>query len=351
MTSPWPLFSDDLGIARDWIEQAWNQGDSPLRVGHQALSLGLKEMVLERMHALHDEPHAEVCQRQWGFRFARMRGDHNPYNVLIGESLKQSVAKALEDSVLHNKKFFVWLNGGVGDQLETVSLLLPWSRKYSIHLCLLVESSRRPLIQEIVPAGVQVIDLDLNRIPLVSQGMAVRQAVLARYPDSSFHSFLADGCRGWVEKSGLLCCWKAEGRGNAFSAHSRSVPFLLVRKFYETVLNKFPQISIVDITDWQDWEAASLAGMKVDLVDPCKGQLLDLAREAYGRRVITIDTALAHLCAACGISANVLLPQFHDERWFELHRPSNSYGRCLKVWRSPDFGSWNSVMQKLCESF
>ena len=249
------------------------------------------------------------------------------------------------------KKFYVWLNGGVGDQLETASLVLPWSRKYSIELCFLVESSRRPLIQEIVPNGVQVIDIDLGRIPVVSQGMAVRQAVLARYPDSSFQSFLADSCKCLVEKSGLLCCWKAEGSGNAFSAHSRSVPFALVQKFYETVLDKFPQISIIDITDWRDWEAAFLAGIKVDLVDPREGRLLDLAREACGRRVITIDTALAHLCAACGIPADVLLPRFHDERWFELHRPSNSYGRWLNVWRSPDFGSWDSVIQALCASF
>ena len=123
-----------------------------------------------------------------------------------------------------------------------------------------------------------------------------------------------------------------------------------MRKFYEAVLDRFPQISIIDITAWQDWEAVFLAGMKIDLLDPRKGQLLDLAREAYGRRVITIDTALAHLCAACGINADVLLPHFHDERWFELHRPSNSYGRSLKIRRSPDFGSWNSVIQDLIES-
>ena len=92
MSSCWPLFSNDLDLARDWIEQVLDRDENPLQAGHQALSLGMQDVVLRRMQALLDGPHAEVCQRQWGFRLARMRGDRNPYKVLFGEPLKQAVA-------------------------------------------------------------------------------------------------------------------------------------------------------------------------------------------------------------------------------------------------------------------
>ena len=129
------------------------------------------------------------------------------------------------------------------------------------------------------------------------------------------------------------------------------MPFALVRKFYREILDKDPKISIIDITDWRDWESVLLAGMNVNLIDPRQVRLLGLAKAAHGRRVITIDTALVHLCAVFGMPADLLLPRFHDERWFELHRLSNSYGRWVKLWRSQDFGSWDSVMQSLSASF
>ena len=45
------------------------------------------------------------------------------------------------------------------------------------------------LIQEIVTEDVDVIEVDLDRIPVVSQGMPIRQAIISRCADSSFHSF------------------------------------------------------------------------------------------------------------------------------------------------------------------
>ena len=351
MSSPWPLFSDDLELARGWIEQVWDRESSPLQSGNQALSLGMQDIVSGCMQALVDQPHADECRRQWGFRLARINREVNPYSRLIPESLKRETMLALQNSVLHGHHFRLQLHGGIGDQLEILSLMLPWAQKYSVDLRLLVCSGRLSIIQDIVPPDVSVVSAESDQIPPVSQGMAVRQAVLDYSPGLSFQSFLADACKGWLKNDGLLCCWKAEGRGNAFSAHSRSVPFALVQEFYRSLLDQDPQVNIIDITDWKPWESAFLDAMNVNRVDPRRGRLFDLARIAHGRRVITIDTALAHLCAACGIAADVLLPRFHDERWFELHRPFNSYGRWLKLWRSPDFGSWNSVMQALCASF
>ena len=76
--------------------------------------------------------------------------------------------------------------------------------------------------------------------------------------------------------------------------------------------------------------------------------LTGLVNLCRGSRVISIDTALIHLCAAMGHSADLLLPRFPDERWFELSNPEHNYGQHLRFHRSTHFGSWSSVMASLC---
>ena len=56
---------------------------------------------------------------------------------------------------------------------------------------------------------------------------------------------------------------------------------------------------------------------------------------------MTIDTALAHLCAASGTEADLLLCLFPDERWQELHQPRHNYGQFNKIRRSNQFGDWS----------
>ena len=350
ITSPWPLFTDDLGLARAWAKDQLRRRPFSIKAGHQALNLGLHDIISARMFALAGPGDAAACRRQWGFCLARIQGECNPYGHLIPPALRQATAAALQASLQRGDPLWLQLSGGIGDRLETLGLVVPWARSWSVELRLLVDAGGRALFRELVPPGVALVDAHPSVTSPVSQGMAVRQAILAHSPETVFDSFLAPVSQAWLQHSGLLCCWKAEGRGNAFSAHSRSVPFALVRQFYGQLLCQCPRIEIVDITTWRPWERDALASLGVRCVDPCAGGLLNLAREACGRRVITIDTALAHLCAACALPADLLLPRFHDERWFELHRPQHSYGRWLRVWRSPDFGSWSAVLPSLHRS-
>jgi ADP-heptose:LPS heptosyltransferase len=81
--------------------------------------------------------------------------------------------------------------------------------------------------------------------------------------------------------------------------------------------------------------------------DPSKGDLADLAKLVRNSQVISIDTALAHLCAAMGYPATILLPVFADERWVELHKPNNSYGRWLRLERNIHFGDWRLSLDRL----
>ena len=131
------------------------------------------------------------------------------------------------------------------------------------------------------------------------------------------------------------------------SAQSRSVPWALAREFYERIQHLQPKRFIVDITKWRNWEACQLRGMGVKVLDPRQGTLVELAQLCQISRVVTIDTALVHLCAAAGLQADLLLCAFPDERWQELHRPQHHYGQLINLWRSSQFGSWTAVLDSL----
>ena len=73
----------------------------------------------------------------------------------------------------------------------------------------------------------------------------------------------------------LLAC---RGVGDKLSAHSRSVPWALVREFYCHLQRVQPQAKILDITHWKDWETKHLRSIGVQILDPRQGTLLDLGQ-------------------------------------------------------------------------
>ena len=146
----------------------------------------------------------------------------------------------------------------------------------------------------------------------------------------------------------MVCCWRAEGQGSSLSAHSRSVPFSLVQSFYRRLMQREPQTKIIDITAWRQWEKERFQQIGIILQNPLTLGLTGLIKLCQGRRVLSIDTALIHLCAAMGHPADLLLPRFPDERWVELSSPQHNYGEHINFHHSTHFGSWSSLMSSLC---
>ena len=148
--------------------------------------------------------------------------------------------------------------------------------------------------------------------------MALRAVVASNAEPSQYLPWLTKPQTNKQRERDWLCCWRAEGAGDRLSAHSRSVPLTLVRHFYKHLQGLHPLSCIVDITKWKDWESRQLRAMGVKVLDPRKGTLLELVQLCRVSRVVTIDTALVHLCAAAGQRADLLLNAFPDERWREL---------------------------------
>ena len=348
--SPWPLFGDDLELARSWLRPQL-RGVVSTRIGHLAISLGLSDMLLDGMRegVLQGDSSA---LRQWKFRVARMNGDDNPYRHLIPESLLEHTLAAIAQSKKTGLPLIVQLNGGIGDHIEALSLLLPWAKAQNYCLDLEMSAQRQQQIGPLLHQWEQIrcnTSREKGATPIPA--MALRAAVVGNAEPTYYRSWLQQKQTKKQSERNLLCCWRAEGAGDRLSAHSRSVPWGLVRDFYLRLQRLQPQTQIVDITTWKDWEARDLRGMGVNILDPRQGTLSDLAQLCQISRVVTIDTALVHLCAAAGQRAHLLLCSLPDERWRELHRPEHHYGQCIQLWRSCQFGSWSSVLASLTASF
>jgi ADP-heptose:LPS heptosyltransferase len=65
--------------------------------------------------------------------------------------------------------------------------------------------------------------------------------------------------------------------------------------------------------------------------------------------VITIDNSTAHLAGALGVPAWVLLPFARDWRWLRARQDSPWYPT-LRLFRQPQPGDWQSVVQEICDA-
>ena len=347
--SPWPLFCNDLNQARSWVKPQL-QGAVSDRTGHLAISLGLGVELLDgvRSGALHADP---MSIGQWRFRLARLRRDANPYQQLLPEGLFDQILIALANAKSGKETLEVELNGGIGDHLEALSLILPWAKTFNVNLKLVMSKERQQQIEPLIPNYEKISCITRNKcksnpIPV----MALRAGLVEENLPANYGAWapkLPDKRR---DRNHYLCCWRAEGVGDKFSAHSRSIPWKMAYNFYQNLIINQSRNHILDITYWAKWERKQFEKMGVTIVDPRKVSLIGLIKQCQISRVITIDTALAHLCAASGIEADLLLCLFPDERWQELHKPENNYGQFLKLRRSSHFGDWSDVLSSLIAS-
>ena len=347
--SPWPLFGDDLELARSWLRPQL-RGVISLRTGHQAISLGLGDALLDGFRAGESRAEAKAL-RQWNFRIARLHGEANPYRHLLPEGLLERILDRITHSAITGQPLDVQMNGGLGDHIEALSLLLPWAKAQNCCLNLEMDAERQKQIEPLLPRWNQIQcnkNHEENKVPI--SVMALRAALASHSESLHYCPWLMQKNANQPIDLNWLCCWRAEGSGDRYSAHSRSVPWVLVQKFYHRLRRLQPNSCVIDITNWTDREASQFRAMGINVLDPRRGTLLGLAERCRISRVVTIDTALVHLCAAAGQRADLLLSTFPDERWQELHRPDHHYGQLIRIWRSSQFGSWSAVLASLTDS-
>ena len=342
------MFSDDLELARAWIQQqmrgaARDQG----QLAHWALSLGLTEVVAAR---LSDGAQGLSTEQQRGlaFRITRKAGASKTHQQLFTALALESLQQRWEKLSEGKDRIAIALHGGIGDYLQDISTLMNLLRIKKHRLRLHLAPERMAQFRRVLALNGEHLQIS-DQALLLSEGLHVVELMALLGSETLLPQTWLQPPRPRTRNYQLLCCWRAQGQKDPFSSWSRSVPFTAVQELYQALVSSgLGPHTIVDITAWKPWETAALRQLGVHLVDPADGDVLDLAELVHScSQVISIDTALVHLCAAMGDSVHLLLPKFYDERWVELLQSGSSYAHCCKVWRQEEFGCWKAPLQQL----
>ncbi len=344
--SHWTQFSTDLQVARDWVDfQLDNEGLS-LPLGHQALNLGMVEKIRELLRS------SDVSQQEkfvgLRFRIARLDEDENPYEYLLRNDMKEDFNQLIE-GILNGKEVFkISIDGGLGDVIEAISILTPLVIKYRNRLKIYTKEHYKYLLSPLLNKG---LPIEFAR----ERGQGIRYLL--------FRSWMSSNCKDmkplkWIARdfstkinqNKYIFCWRASGVEASFSAFLRSLGFKDIQDFYCELRKSLPNVDIIDISSWNLWERRILINQGIRIYVPEQGTIENLLSLIDGRRVITIDTALAHLCAASGYHADVCLPLFSDERWLELRRSNTNYSKYLTFFQQSEFCSWTDTLESILDT-
>ena len=343
--SPWPLFCDDLDQAQRWISDKLRQTPYDTKLCHRALSLGLWSEVDELLNKENFNL-KDATRRQLRFRIARLRGADNPYAELVPPHVQRFTDLQVDHARRMGEPAVVNVRGGIGDHLEVMSVLMDWNRKIAHPIVLQVspqhEKALAPLIKSI-PQLEMEISLELRGI----QSMAIREWLCRHYGSIRYSTWSTNSCNEQEETKGTMYCWKAKGTDDPFSAYTRSVPFQLVLRYYKDIQENLEAKNLIDISDWNSYETAILQKHGIECLNPRKIGILGLIKKCSGRKVVTIDTALAHLCAGIGKKTTLLLNFMPDERWVELIQDGNCYSQHLTITRQSHFCDWKETLNTL----
>lgn len=343
--SLWPLFSGDLGLARSALKQLYKDHSlSAAQASHWSLNLGDEKAFDQSM--MSTQFSADIGKNASGIRFRliRKQGMDNPFQAhfQMDSSKQKKIIACAKDS-------WITLNGGLGDNLEDLAILHPWLKQSGQALRLRCSLTRQQQLQRLLPetfwwGKVQPWQYSIHsKILMAALGDELPRpsSFLDQIPTISS-----------LSQNRLICCWAAQGQGDHLSAWIRSVPFSVVQNFYLYLISTgWPASEIIDITNWKPWEVACLNSMGVHQIKPEEVDVFDMAQVIKScEQVVSIDTALVHLCAALGQKVHLLLPLFHDERWHSHLKPGCSYSRVCMVHHQHTFNDWDPVIERLTQS-
>ena len=231
------------------------------------------------------------------------------------------------------------LSGGIGDHIEEMSRIIPWmeKEKKQIHFfstnnrikqlkgltdkCTWVESRKSNISSKVFMAALG------NDLPAPKEFIDLSE-------DSNIKD---DKC---------LICLTATGDSDNLSRWARSFGFAEAFELMKNLIHQGNKVT--DISEWKEWEDRKIVGLGIKKYEPKKYDVIRLAREVCkNHRIITIDTALAHLCAAMGKECTVLLPKYFDERWHDLMKNGSSYKEKCHIKIQKNYGTWLTEIEEI----
>lgn len=314
------LMRSKIGIAQK-IHWLYNMGDyntarSLIKKGEEELEQGEKMAIR--------------------YRTANEKGRENSYKRTLSlnkDILDKIYSKGMKEGII--------LDGGLGDILEGMTRLHGRSLSTKSRQVILLKSEKIKIFNRLKNEESMVIKEWDGKSGVYYN---IFLASIDKLPTP--HNFINLKERYKGGKS-LLCCWRAAGVGDKFSIWMRSVNFDLIYKGYQE-LKKQDTLEIIDMTQWKPWEKKIIENMGIKTIDPRLGDIYDIADSVNNAsNIITVDTMLAHLCAAMNRKTEVLLPRNCDERWISLLKGQSCYQRNCNIIRQYQYGRWDECIDKV----
>jgi Flp pilus assembly protein TadD len=245
---------------------------------------------------------------------------------------------------LRGEIVMVWLEQGLGDQLQFCRYL-PAIVAAGGRVWLQAPQVLQPLlaslgaVERFVDEGEVPAGFDLQ-IPLLSLPHALRASV-PEIPRAPYLS--ADAAQLTAGTDTLRVGLVFASRADHPAATRRDCPLPLLR-----ALSDLPQVALHSLqfgadasaaVQAQDWPIVDLAPVLGDFAQTATiVRAMDL--------VITVDTAMAHLCGALGHPVWTLLSTPCDWRW-QCGRDDSPWYPSMRLYRQTTPGDWSSPLQRM----
>ena len=356
----WFLYGNDLDLARQELEQQIRSaGENPSGRQQQLALISLLTYIgayddceswLERVQG-----HNQLIGQQSTYRILRRRGEPNPWRGLLGNQRQQQLEQAIAQRFDQGLPVSVDLVGGIGDQLETAALLLasrsrlpspealwlrPSGENNSVVQALLAEVPGLPLEPSQGLEGSWHVTSPWFRFWMGLRGLEQAPGALLQDPQPA------------PSGGGLLVCWRCKpDPANPLSSFSRSLPFPVILELYGRWQRAAAQgLRLLDMGDYSPKELQILKRL-APWVQPVRQQIRSLRDTrklmAQCSAIATVDTSLGHLAVACGRQVQLLLPQFPDERWYDLLGRDGRYRQLVVPHRQEGFHRWQGALASL----
>lgn len=361
--APWWLYGSDLALARELQHEKIrrsSRGSNRLLAEISILSyLGDYESCERWLNEV--EGWRDVIGRQSTYRIRRYRREPNPWSALLADEREDQLFHTINYRLANKLPVVVDLVGGIGDQLENAALLLAVQSQLpqAPSLAVRTKGEHAKIVEDLL-RQCDSLRLHQQRPGDTEHPWSVT-APWFRYwlgrisvPETITKPLLHDTLEQVGPRS-ILVCWRTKpDRLNPLSSFSRSLPFHQVQALLERWRPQAQKqgLRLIDISDYSAEEAAQLEH-HASWVELAREQIrnLDDTRRLMRRaeHIATVDTSLGHLAVLCGRRVQLLLPQWPDERWYDL-LGQGVYHQGVQAHRQRYFHRWNEPLESLSRS-
>ncbi|QVQ27070.1 tetratricopeptide repeat protein [Achromobacter deleyi] len=270
----------------------------------------------------------------------------------------------LGESSLQGLTLLVHAEQGLGDTLQ-FSRYVPALAAQAEQLIFQVQPSLERLLRDNLP-GITVISRDApvpafdRHVPLLSLPLAMSRTRPDPWPLERPLQADAELVREWAgrleQQFGMAgarprigLAWS--GNPQHPDDRNRSIPFARIAALLKAPCDFVcvqKDLRADDLAAIEQWRHTATGGRLHLASDALRDFSDSAALMANLDRVISVDTATAHLAGALGVSTCLLLPSTPDWRWL-LDRADTPWYGSVALYRKPADGGWDKVLDDVLE--